>query len=54
MFAIDPSGSYLFVANQGSDNVVVFRIHQETGRLTPTGQVLNLPGPVSLTFVAVQ
>jgi 6-phosphogluconolactonase len=54
MFAFDPSGDYLFVANQGSDNVVVLRVNQKTGRLTPTGQAVNLPGPVSLAFVAVQ
>lgn len=51
-FAIDPTGRYLFAANQESDNIVVFRIHPSSGRLTPTGQVLDVPSPVCLKFVA--
>lgn len=50
-FAIDPTASFLFAANQASDNVVVFRIDRATGRLTPTGQVLDVPSPVCVTFV---
>jgi 6-phosphogluconolactonase len=50
-FAIDPSGSYLLVANQDSDNVVVFAINLTTGRLHPTGTILNVPKPVALEFV---
>jgi 6-phosphogluconolactonase len=51
-FAIDPTGRYLLAANQESDNIVVFRIHPRSGRLTPTGQVLEVPSPVCLKFVA--
>ena len=50
-FAIDPSGQYLLAANQNSNNVVVFRIDPKTGRLTATGQVLEVPSPVCLVFV---
>jgi 6-phosphogluconolactonase len=50
-FAIDPTGSYLLVANQDSDNVVVFAIDLKTGRLDPTGTILNVPTPVALEFV---
>jgi 6-phosphogluconolactonase len=50
-FAIDPTGSYLLVANQDSDNVVVFAINLTTGRLHPTGTILNVPKPVALEFV---
>jgi 6-phosphogluconolactonase len=53
-FAIDPTGSYLFVANQDSDNVVQFRIDPSSGLLTPTGQVLQVPTPVCVTFVAIE
>jgi 6-phosphogluconolactonase len=52
-FEIDPTGAFLFVANQDSGNIVVFRIDPQTGKLTPTGQVLSVPSPVSLRFVAV-
>jgi 6-phosphogluconolactonase len=53
-FSIDPTGSYLFVANQDSDNVVQFRINPNTGLLTPTGQVLQVPSPVCVTFMAIK
>jgi 6-phosphogluconolactonase len=53
-FAIDPSGRYLFAANQGSNNIVVFRIHPSSGRLTSTGQVLEVPSPVCVKFVATE
>ncbi len=53
-FGIDPTGSYLIAANQDSDNIVVFRINPKTGRLTPTGQVLEVPSPVCVKFVAIE
>jgi 6-phosphogluconolactonase len=42
------------VANQDSDNIVVFEIDGQTGGLTATGQQLSIPCPVSLRFVAVR
>ena len=53
-FAIDPTGSYVFAANQDSDTMVVFRIDPSTGRLTPTGQVIEVPAPVCVKFVAIE
>ena len=53
-FEIDPSGSRMFVANQDSDNIVIFRINSQTGRLTPTGQIITVPSPVCVKFVALQ
>ena len=53
-FEIDPSGQYLFAENEKSDNVVVFRIDQKTGHLTATGQVIDVPSPVDLKFLAVE
>jgi 6-phosphogluconolactonase len=50
-FAIDPSGKYLLAENQHSNNIVVFKIDAATGGLTPTGQVVEVPSPVDLTFV---
>jgi len=35
---IDPSGSYLLVANHISNKVVIFRIDRNTGDLTPTAR----------------
>jgi 6-phosphogluconolactonase len=53
-FAIEPSGKYLLAENQFSSNIVVFKIDAATGRLTPTGQVVEVPSPVDLTFVAAE
>jgi len=50
-FAIDPSGKYLLAENQHSNNIVVFKIDAATGGLTPTGQAVEVPSPVDLTFV---
>ena len=51
-FAIDPSGKYLLAENQLSNTIVVFKINPATGGLTPTGQVVEVPSPVNLVFVA--
>jgi 6-phosphogluconolactonase len=53
-FAIDPGGKYLLAENQLSNNIVVFKIDAATGGLTPTGQVVEVPSPVDLTFVAAK
>lgn len=50
-FAIHPSGTWMLVANQRSNNVSVFRIDATTGMLTNTGQSLALPSPVGIGFV---
>jgi len=50
-FGIDPTGNFLLAANQGSDTLVVFRIDPKTGRLKPTGQALEVPTPVCVTFL---
>jgi 6-phosphogluconolactonase len=49
-FAIDPSGRFLLVANQNTDNVVVFSIDPETGMLEPADRDLEIPAPVCLRF----
>lgn len=49
-FVIDPSGTFLLVANQDSDNVVTFKIDEKTGQLTETGLVAEIPTPVCLKF----
>lgn len=51
-FAIDPNGKFLLSANQESNNVVVFRIDPATGRLTPTGDIAEVPAPVCVVFLA--
>ena len=52
--AIDPTGSWLFAANQNSGGVVVFRIDPKTGRLAPAGQKLEIASPVCVRFAAMR
>ena len=49
-FAIDPTGNYLLVAHQNSNNIVVFKRNSSTGELTDTGKRLELCSPVCLVF----
>lgn len=53
-FALDPSGSFLFTANQASDRVVIFRVDAKSGRLTSRGEGFNVDSPVCVQFLAVQ
>ena len=50
-FAIDPSGKYLLAENQYSNNIIVFEIDLSSGMIRQTGQTLDVPSPVDLTFV---
>jgi 6-phosphogluconolactonase len=50
-FTLDPSGRFLLVANQRSDNVVIFSVDTSTGRLTPTDYIEEIPSPVCLKFL---
>jgi 6-phosphogluconolactonase len=53
-FAIDPSGAWLLAANQDSNTVVTFRLNRETGRLTPTGESIEVSSPAMVDFVPVR
>ena len=50
-FEIDPSGRFLLAANQDTDTIVTFEIDQETGLLSETGYVAEVPTPVCLKFL---
>jgi len=50
-FIIEPSGRFLLVANRDTDNIVVFRINQQTGILKPTGKQIEIPNPVCLKLL---
>jgi len=52
-FSLDPTGEYLFAANQNSDTVVPFKVDPNTGKLTSTGQPIQVPKPVCVLFVKV-
>ncbi|HUH19826.1 lactonase family protein [Albibacterium sp.] len=50
-FVIDPTGNFLLVANQDTNNIIVFSRNQKTGLLTPTDISLKIDRPVCLKFV---
>lgn len=49
-FCIDPSGNYLLVAHQYTNDVVIFNRHQATGKLTDSGKRIHVGAPVCLVF----
>jgi 6-phosphogluconolactonase (cycloisomerase 2 family) len=49
-FGLDPSRTHLYAANQNSDTVVIFRVNQTTGKLTPTGEVIKVGSPSTIVF----
>ena len=50
-FELDPAGRHLLAAGQDTNNVVVFHINPTTGQLRATGQQVDVPAPVGLTFM---
>ena len=53
-FAIEPTGQYMLVANQSGGNVIVFRINQSTGELSPTKASVQVPSPVCVRFMEIK
>jgi 6-phosphogluconolactonase len=50
-FTIDPTGRWLLAGNQESSTIAVFGIDQTTGALTPVGEPVPTPTPVSILFI---
>jgi len=50
-FCIDPTGTYLLVANRDTSDIATFTIDMKTGFLSPSGQVAEVPRPVCLRFM---
>ena len=53
-FAISPDGQFLLVANKDSDHIVSFSRDTQSGKLVPTGSVLNVSKPVCIKFASVE
>jgi len=49
-FGLDPSGTHLYAANQGSDTVVGFRVNQTTGALDATNQIVRVATPTTIVW----
>ncbi|MDF2670953.1 MAG: 3-carboxymuconate cyclase [Paenibacillus sp.] len=52
-FALSPDDRFLIVANRDTDNVVTLARDAETGKLQPTGDVLELSKPVCVKFLTL-
>jgi 6-phosphogluconolactonase len=50
-FMIDPTGNFVLVANQDSDNIVIFKRDTVKGTLIPTGKEIIVANPVCLKMV---
>ncbi len=50
-FAIDPTGNFVLIAHQNTNNITVFKIDKTTGNLTDSGRKLELCAPVCLVFI---
>jgi 6-phosphogluconolactonase len=49
-FTIDPSGNFLLVGNQNSDEIVIFKRDRQTGLLSDSGKRINVGKPVCLKW----
>jgi len=50
-FVIDPTGNYLLIGNQKSDNITFFKRDKSTGLLTKIKQEIQVGSPVCLKFI---
>lgn len=53
-FMIDPTGNYVLVANQETENITIFKRDAKKGTLTPTGKEILVPTPVCLKMISVK
>ena len=50
-FNFDPTGAFLYCCNQRGDNVAVFRVDRESGKLAFTGQYVPVGNPSHIVFL---
>ena len=53
-FLIEPKGEFMFVANQDSDTILLFRIDPKTGKLKPVGKPVSVPAPACVVHLAIK
>ncbi|RZK41441.1 MAG: lactonase family protein [Pedobacter sp.] len=49
-FSIDPSGKYILIAHQYTDEIVIFNRNTKNGTLSDSGKRINVGSPVCLVF----
>ena len=50
-FTIDPSGNWLLVGHQNTNDIVIFKRNQITGEIKDTGKKIEIGAPVCFIFV---
>ncbi len=50
-FTFDPTGNFLLVANQDSENILVFKANKRTGLLVRTGKEVKIQAPACIKFM---
>lgn len=53
-FNFDPTGKFLLVGNQASDEIVIFKRDIKTGLLTDTGNRISLGKPVCIKWISTK
>lgn len=53
-FNFDPSGKFLLVGNQNSDEIVIFKRNTETGLLTDSGNRISVGKPVCIKWIVAK
>ncbi len=53
-FTLDPEGNFLLVANQKTNNIVIYKRDRNTGLLQQTLQQLEVPNPVCLKLLRIK
>lgn len=53
-FNFDPSGNFLLVGNQHSDEIVIFKMDKETGLLTDTQKRIQAGKPVCIKWIGLK
>ena len=53
-FVIAPDGNFILVANQKTNNIVIYRVNKETGLLQQMLRQVEVPNPVCLKLLPVQ
>ncbi len=53
-FYVDNKGDFAIVANMNTDNVVFYKRDKLSGKLTPTGEELSIPAPVSIEVLQLK
>jgi 6-phosphogluconolactonase len=48
--ALDPTGRFLYAANENGDMIVTFALDTASGGHKPTGQLINVGSPVTIVF----